>query len=395
MKNVFVLCIMICLGLNGIFAQSQNTEKPKEQLIVKKITIQNVDGKETRIETIDTFDAANWKEESMKVEDIEVIIKDVEDVQFMPESGDHVQFISPEHFNMQWNEALAEEEKLITPPNKAVLGVQLNNVDADNGAQIIEVFEGSAAEKAGLVEGDILLSVDGKESNTVDDVIAALSDNKPGDKVKITYLRGTKVKNLKATLQERKEQKVSMKACAPSCMPMMKKCTPEELEKCLKNKIHIDEKMQGELKKELQEINRIGDGKKKVIIINKKPGEVKILRSNGTGSNQDELLKSETIHQQLKEEIARSNNKQSLNVEYLTTSPNPNNGQMKIRFAGLAVSTTIKVIDLNGKEVYNETLNDFNGVYNNDIDIKNEAKGTLILKIIQGDKVMTQKIIVE
>ena len=192
--------------------------------IVKKITIQNVDGKETRIETIDTFDAANWKEESMNDEDIEVIIKGAEDVKFMPESGEHVQFINPELFNMQWNEALAEEEKMVTPPNKAVLGVQLNNVDVDNGAQIIEVFEGSAAEKAGLVVGDILLSVDGKESNTVDDVISALSNNKPGDKVKITYLRGTKVKNLKATLQERKEQKLSMKGCAPSCMTMMKKC---------------------------------------------------------------------------------------------------------------------------------------------------------------------------
>lgn len=393
MKNVFILFIMLCIGLTGTIAQSQNHEKPKEQVIVKKITIQNIDGKETRKESIDTFDAANWKEESLKDKEIEVIIKDADDVHVFPESGDHVQFMNPEHFNMQWNQ-VQEEDEMLTPPNKAVLGVQLNNVEGENGAQIIEVFEGSAAEKAGLEEGDILLSVDGKDTKSVEDVIASLSDNKPGDKVKITYLRGTKVKNLKATLQERKEQKVSMKGCAPSCMTMMKRCTPEEMEKCMKNKIKLDDKVREELKKEMEGMKG-GEGKSKVIIINKKPGEVKILRSNGAGSNDAELLKRESMNEQIKTELARSTEKQSLNVEYLTTSPNPNNGQMKIRFAGLAVPTTIQVLDLNGKEVYNEKLNEFDGVYNKDIDIKNEAKGTLILKIIQGDKIMTQKIIVE
>jgi hypothetical protein len=68
---------------------------------------------------------------------------------------------------------------------------------------------------------------------------------------------------------------------------------------------------------------------------------------------------------------------------------------MKIRFSGMAVPTTIQVLDLNGKEVYSEKLNEFDGTYNKDIDIKNEARGTMILKIIQGDKIMTHKIIVE
>ena len=68
---------------------------------------------------------------------------------------------------------------------------------------------------------------------------------------------------------------------------------------------------------------------------------------------------------------------------------------MKINFSGLKVPTVIQVLDLNGKEVYSEKLDEFDGSYNKEIDIKNEAKGTLILKIKQGDKVITQKIIVE
>src|SRR6185436_16202233 len=138
------------------------------------------------------------------------------------------------------------------------------------------------------------------------------------------YLRGTKVKTLKATLQERKEEVMSMIKCSPACMARMKCCKPGDMEKCLKNKMHIDEKVQEELQKELKNINGNDEGKKKIIIINKKPGEVKILRNKGTGANDAEVRTREITDQQIKESISRSSDKQSLNVEYLTTSPNPN-----------------------------------------------------------------------
>jgi hypothetical protein len=387
MKNLLTSCLMICLAFTAIQAQNQpGTGTSKDQVIVKKITIQNVDGKETRSETVDTFDAANWNEESLRDEDLDIIIKDADDMEFW--SGENATVIDPEQFQMQWNHA-QEEEMTVTPPNKAVLGVQLNNVDGANGAQVAEVIEGSAAEKAGLIEGDILLSVDGKETNDVEKVIEALSDNKPGDKVKITYLRGTKVKTVKATLQERKEEKLSMKSCAPSCMSKVKCCKPGEWEKCMKN---MNKEMREKIHHELKELKGTGDNKKKMIIINKNPGEVKIKRSKGTGSNNDiEIINGDgsTRH------IIGTNGNQALSLEYLTSSPNPSNGHMKIRFAGPSVPTTIQVLDLNGKEVYNEKIENFDGAYNKEIDIRNEARGTLILKIIQGDKIMTQKIIVE
>ena len=396
MKNLLIPFIMFCLSILGLQAQNQTKESPKNQVIVKKITIQNIDGKETRTESTETFDAASWNEKSLNDKDIEVIIKDKDDVEVLPEAGENSIVIDPDQFITQMNEAQAEDNVAVSPPNKAVLGVQLSNVDGDNGAQILEVFEGSAAGKAGLLEGDILLSVNGKETSNVDAVIKALSENKPGDKVKVTYLRGTKIKNIKATLQERKEEMMSMKKCSPSCMAKMRSCKPGEMAKCMKNSMGINNKVREQIEKEIE---RQGVGKngesKKIIIIKKNPGEVRILRNKKTGDNEMEIRTKDKIDLEVKEEIARSDGKQSLNVEYLTSSPNPSNGQMKIKFAGLAVPTTIQVMDLNGKEVYNEKIENFDGTYNKDIDIHNEAKGTLILKIIQGDKVMTQKIIVE
>lgn len=388
MKKLLVPFFIICLGLAGLQAQNQSTDEQKNQVIVKKITIQNVDGQETRTETVDTFDASTWDEESLQELEYNIIIKDADNIEFVPSPEAHAVIVNPEHFQMQWNEAMEEERKSVTPPNKAVLGVQLNNVDGDNGAQIVELFVGSAAEKAGLQEGDILLSIDGKETNNVEEVISALSDNKPGDKVKIKFLRGTKVKDTRIILQERKEEMVSMKHVA-GCKPKMKCCKPGEMKECKP----LDDKMRQELEKELKELGGMGEGKQKMIIINKKPGEVKILRNNGTGSN--EIIKRGSGNQNKSEAIINKNYNQSLNVEYLTSSPNPSNGQMKISFSGLAIPTSIQVLDLNGKEVYNEKLDNFDGYYNKEIDIKNDAKGTLILKIIQGDKIMTQKIIVE
>jgi type II secretory pathway component PulC len=393
MKNALILFMMIGL-VYSIQAQNQTNEKTNNHIIVKKITIKNIDGKESRNETIDTIDAANWNDESLNDRNIEVIVRDGDQIEFAPGAGNEDVVINPEEFHKQWHEGQEEERVAVTPPNKAVMGVQLSNVDGDNGAQITEVFEGSAAEKAGLQEGDILLSVNGKETSDVEAVIKALSEYKPGDKVKVSYLRGTKIKNSKLTLQERKEEMMKMKSCSPSCMSMMKCCKPGEMAKCMKD-MHLNPKMQEQMEKELQGLGKSENGKKKMIIIKNGPGQLRIQNNKASETGDAESKTIEKINQQAKEEMARRNGNQSLNVEYLTASPNPNNGQMKIRFSGLAVPTTVQVMDLSGKEIYIEKLDNFDGTYNKDIDIKNDARGTLILKIIQGDKIMTQKIIVE
>jgi hypothetical protein len=368
--------------------QAQNSISPSnEKLIVKKIIIKNTDGKETRSETIDTFSASEWSENKLNGEDFDIIVEDEDNY------SEDLQIFSPDQDLMSIDEfPVADEKEIVMPANKAVLGVQLISVEGTNGAQVTEVIEGSAAEKAGLLEGDIILSIDGKKTTNVEEVINALSDKKPGDKVKLSYLRDTKIKTLKATLQERKQEALSMKKCTPSCMSKMRCCKPGELEKCMKLK-RLD-KLPTDIEKDLM-IEELGKGHNK-IIIKRNPGEIKIKKINGAGFNNRMDLQNDKLKQELVQDGKfNKNNNQSLNVEYLTTSPNPSNGQMKINFIGMAVPTAIQVLDLNGKEIYNEKLNDFDGTYHKDIDIKNEARGTLILKIIQGDKVMSQKIIVE
>jgi hypothetical protein len=53
------------------------------------------------------------------------------------------------------------------------------------------------------------------------------------------------------------------------------------------------------------------------------------------------------------------------------------------------------VFDSNGKEIYNESLPDFKGKYNNNINISGGAKGLYFLNIEQGDKVINKKLILQ
>lgn len=69
--------------------------------------------------------------------------------------------------------------------------------------QITEIVKGSAADKAGLKENDIILALDDKEVTGASDLTSKLYAYKVGDVVTITVLRGTEQVDLSLTLGER------------------------------------------------------------------------------------------------------------------------------------------------------------------------------------------------
>lgn len=88
--------------------------------------------------------------------------------------------------------------------NKAVLGVITEKKEA-GGTTVVEVSEGSAAEKAGLKTGDLITAVDGKKIAEPKELYEFMGEKKPGDKVTVTYKRNGKENKAAATLEERKE----------------------------------------------------------------------------------------------------------------------------------------------------------------------------------------------
>ncbi|MCF8361528.1 MAG: Do family serine endopeptidase [Prolixibacteraceae bacterium] len=94
---------------------------------------------------------------------------------------------------------------------RAILGVSIQNVnselaeelDLDNvkGVYVAGVVEDGAAIEAGIEEGDVILSVNDTEVNTVSELQEQISKNRPGDKVELLVFRNNKEKHFTATLR--------------------------------------------------------------------------------------------------------------------------------------------------------------------------------------------------
>ena len=69
-----------------------------------------------------------------------------------------------------------------------------NEVDlgTNTGIYIQDVEPKTTAEELGLKEGDVITAIDGKEVTKMAELQEALSQRRPGDKVKVTYLRNKK-----------------------------------------------------------------------------------------------------------------------------------------------------------------------------------------------------------
>lgn len=85
----------------------------------------------------------------------------------------------------------------------AFLGVLTDKTD--EGVKITQVVKGSAAEKAGLQTGDVITKVNDHEVNSPDELSDAVTAHKPGDEVKVYYLRDNKKQDVEAKLGESKQ----------------------------------------------------------------------------------------------------------------------------------------------------------------------------------------------
>jgi len=85
---------------------------------------------------------------------------------------------------------------------RALLGITLGEAAEAGGAPITRVTSGSAAEKAGLRNGDVILKIDGVPLANAGRLSDAVSEKKPGDPLLLTLQRGGKSEDLKVTLGE-------------------------------------------------------------------------------------------------------------------------------------------------------------------------------------------------
>ena len=112
---------------------------------------------------------------------------------------------------------VVEDIKKYGAVQRAMIGIKggdvSNKVDADKeqgkevdygtmeGIYIGEVVEGGAAQAAGLQKEDVIISIDGQKIKKFGELQGVIAQKRPGDKVKVTYLRNKKEHTTTLTLK--------------------------------------------------------------------------------------------------------------------------------------------------------------------------------------------------
>ena len=100
---------------------------------------------------------------------------------------------------------------------RALLGIRMLDITSEvqqyyglstlDGVYIVEVVDGSAADKGGVVEGDIITAVDGTPVNSSSELQEKIARHNPGDEVKLSVLRSDKKIDLTVRLTAATVQK--------------------------------------------------------------------------------------------------------------------------------------------------------------------------------------------
>jgi len=112
------------------------------------------------------------------------------------------------------------EEKQKVKPSGAFLGVYMSDINRgvmkekdyphDKGVMIIEVIEGSPAEKSKLMEGDLIYTFDGEVVEDSEALARMVGEKKPGDRVEIVFFREGDRKRVDVELAEKKKESYTM-----------------------------------------------------------------------------------------------------------------------------------------------------------------------------------------
>ncbi len=97
---------------------------------------------------------------------------------------------------------------------------------------------------------------------------------------------------------------------------------------------------------------------------------------------------------QMKKVAGETDNR--LSVNNMNFYPNPGNGRFNLSFdLPEKGNTVISIFNVEGKSVYEETLNNFQGHYQKEIDISAQPKGAYFVRLQQNEHASLKKIILE
>jgi hypothetical protein len=152
--------------------------------------------------------------------------------------------------------------------------------------------------------------------------------------------------------------------------------------------VEMEDVMDAQVESALREAGIDGSktGAGRVIVLNdeKKEGEGQTVRKVIIIKKALVTEPSDADKKMLRETTGSLNGK--LKSDEIHFYPNPNSGKFNLDFSlAERADTEVKILNADGKIIYAETLKDFTGKYNKEIDISKNPRGIYFVRIAQGD----------
>ncbi|MCS7035508.1 MAG: PDZ domain-containing protein [Saprospiraceae bacterium] len=413
------------------YRRSQGSDSVRIEVRVIETPLPEV--REQLDEVLRRLEEVDWKAIGEELgREVEEVGKELERI-FDPEEG-------------EVGRVLRDLEGRPRPRTQGYLGVSpLEGDDPKTQGVPIDVLPGTAAERAGLKKGDILLSIDDHPLHNWEELERLMKKTQPGQRIPIRYQRGRKDHILVVPLDskivdapaERRKPRVQVEVNRfrekEACLGVY---TSSYLEVGAPNTVRganitsftarsaardagmkegdIITAINTKTVKDHDELWDViagykpGDRVTVYYLRNGKPQQVEVslqpCRDRSTvappvrpGEKRPPIvLRNPTdgdIPQisPLPEAVAGH----LLVLEGFRAYPNPTTGLVTVEFRTAPKPTTVLLLDLSGRQLFREELNAFSGQYHQQFDLKEFAKGTLLLVVQQGDRLFTERIVLQ
>jgi len=297
---------------------------------------------------------------------------------------------------------------------KPMLGVYVDESHTGQGVKIDNVIQGKGAIDAGLERGDVITHIGNEKVVEADDIAEILKASKIGDNVTVKYTRDGVAKSGNIVLSgesvrprfRQRYFRYERNEKVDPCKVFIGVYTSNRVDDGVKINRIIDGTPASDMDLEEGDIILALDGEE----VNSQPELVIERDQNQPGDYYFKLTilrdgKEMKVRGQFKEceeqpEITETpepkiiNPSSELKYQAFEAFPNPTFGEVNISFEGEAVPTTFRITDVTGKVVYEEDLENFDGVYQKQLQLQSRATpGAISLTVIQNGQAVSKNII--
>lgn len=302
------------------------------------------------------------------------------------------------------------------------------------GVYIHSIVRGHSAEAAGLEREDVIYRMDGTDIHTNADLTRVLKRKSPGDRIEIVYYRDGRRRSVDVTLggktqthskwvDEEDAQKVEEKRAYLGVylesagddegvrITRVVNNTPADRYGLEDDDIIIEiggkrTPNYATLSKVLSSFSpnervtikfmRDGDRESENVVLGEKSVEKWVWKEKIKTQEIDvDVILKTFPNKQEGATLKRFYENPTLDMDDYLLYPNPNEGSFRLRFSPEDEGPIrIKVYNANGQIVYQEQLTDFDGTYDKEIDISDNAKGIYLLQITQNSRGMAKRVVV-